>query len=199
VDPVDDELDLLPGEPGPTPPRRPKGLLIGVLVVIAVLAVGGVFWMVSEVAGRGGTIGAAGTPAPTRTYAPETTPPPETIPASRPTATFSVPAVPSTVPVAVPTTAAPRTSAPPPPKATPTVRPKPTLATPVGKLVRVPNVVGLRIAQATAQVKAAGLRPQVLGGVLDVDRDQRRVTATRPTGGSLVRTGSTVILVSDGV
>jgi PASTA domain len=194
-----DEFDLLHGEPAGDPPRRPKGLLVGALVVIALLAVGGVFWMVSEVSGRGGTVSAhASAPAtPTATAAPTTDPP--TIPASLPTATFSVPAVPTSTPVVVPpaatTVAPPSASA---PKPSPG-RPKPTLATPVGKLVAVPDVIGLRVTQATAQIRAAGLKPQVLGGVLAVDRDQRRVTASRPTPGSKVRTGATVILVSDGL
>jgi hypothetical protein len=198
---VDDELDLLPGEPDGAPPRRPVGLLVGALVVIALLAVGAVFWMVSEVSGPGGRVGAGGSPtaAATPTSAQPTSPeptsaPPPTIPAL-PTATFSVPAVRSTVPA--PTVAPPPKPVPKPTAPAPT--PNPTLATPVGKLVTVPDVVGLRIPQAIVQIRAAGLKPQVLGGVLDVDRDQRRVIAQRPTAGSVLRAGATVILVSDGL
>lgn len=197
---MDDELDLLPGEPDGPAPRRPVGLLVGALVVIVLLAVGAVFWLVSEVSGRGGTVGAGGsptaaaTPTSTPTSLEPTSAPPPTIPAL-PTATFSVPAVRSTVPA--PTVAPPPKPVPKPTPPAPT--PKPTLATPVGKLVTVPDVVGLRIPQATVQIRAAGLKPQVLGGVLDVDRDQRRVIAQRPTAGSVVRAGATVILVSDGL
>jgi len=34
--------------------------------------------------------------------------------------------------------------------------------------------------------------------VLDPERDDRRIVAQRPTPGSVVRAGSTVILVTDG-
>jgi hypothetical protein len=194
---VDDDLDLLHGEPPAAPPRRPMGPLLGALIVVALLAVVGVFWLVSAVADRGTKVGLA---APTSTPAPSTAPAvptsaqPPTIPATLPTATFSVPAVPSSLPTPLSTIRAPAPK--PTPKPIPTTRPAPT---PVGKLVTVPDVTGLRVTLATSQLRAAGLKVQVLGGVLDVDRDRRRVIAERPTAGSVVLVGSTVILVTDGV
>lgn len=198
---MDDDLDLLHGEPPAAPPRRPMGPLLGGLIVVALLAVVGVFWLVSTVADRGTKVGLA---APTNTPAPSTTPAvptsaePPTIPATLPTATFSVPALPSSVPTPLSTISAPApTPTPKPvPKPVPTTRPAPT---PDGKLVTVPDVTGLRVTLATTQLRAAGLKVQVLGGVLDVDRDQRRVIAERPTAGSVVLAGSTVILITDGV
>jgi beta-lactam-binding protein with PASTA domain len=47
-------------------------------------------------------------------------------------------------------------------------------------------------------LRAVGFRVQVIGGVLDPERDDRRIVAQRPTPGSVVRAGSTVILVTDG-
>jgi hypothetical protein len=159
-----------------------------------------VFWLVYSVADRGTEVRLAAptsTPAPSTTPAVPTSPQPPTIPATLPTATFSVPAMPSSVPTPLSTLGAPAPKPTPKPVPTPTpTRPAPT---PVGKLVTVPDVTGLRVALATSQLRAAGLKVQVLGGVLDVDRDQRRVIAERPTAGSVVRVGSTVILVTDGV
>jgi beta-lactam-binding protein with PASTA domain len=82
----------------------------------------------------------------------------------------------------------------------PTIRPvpHPTLAVPVGTLVPVPGVVGLKVQQASTVLRAVGFRVQVIGGVLDPERDDRRIVAQRPTPGSVVRAGSTVILVTDG-
>lgn len=196
---MDDEFDLFRESPRSTPPaRRPLWLLLSGAVVVALLAVVGVFWMVSSVTGRGGTVSAAATPQPpaTSVAAPATTvaaatgepaPPTTTVPAP-PTATFTVPVKP--LPSA-------HTVAPPKPKPKPT--PRPTLSTPVGKLVTVPDVTGLRVKPATAALTAAGLKVQVLGGLFTTDRDDRRVTSQRPTAGSVVRAGSTVILVTDGL
>jgi hypothetical protein len=199
---VDDELDLLPEQPerpeqqDPTSPRRPMGLLVGALVAVALLAVAGVFWMVTAVSHRSSTVTVAGAsslaPATTTpTAAPATTAAAETVPP--PTATFSLPAV--------PVGSAGTVLAPPPrptPKPAPRPVPKPTLSTPVGKLVPVPGVIGLRVARASTELRAAGFKVQVIGGVLDPDRDDRRVVAQRPTPGSVVLAGSTVILVTDG-
>ncbi len=197
---MDDEFGLLPDQQDPPPPRRPAGLLIGALVAVALLAVAGVFWMVVSVADRGGKVTAAGSASP----APATNPPPTTPPPSTPAAATAPPTT------AAPTTAAPvgtaatiiATAPAPTPKPTtapaPRPVPKPTLTVPAGKLVRVPDVVGLRVQQAGTVLRAAGLKVQVIGGVLDPDRDSRRVTAQRPAGGAAVLAGSTVILVTDG-
>ena len=194
---MDDDFGLLPDQQGaPPPPRRPMGLVLGGMVLVALVAVGAVFWLVASLADRGRTVTAAGTPSPVAA----------TTAAPTPTPVATTPQV-TTVP---PTTVAPSTVAPAPsataivptPKPTPapTTRPvpRPTLAVPVGRLVRVPDVVGLKVAQAGTVLRAAGFRVQVIGGVLDPERDDRRIVAQRPTAGSAVRAGSTVILVTDG-
>ena len=193
---MDDDFGLLPDQQGaPPPPRRPMGLVLGGMVLVALVAVGAVFWLVASLADHGRTVTAAGTPSPVAaTTAAPTTPVATTPP----------------VTTAPPTTVAPSTVAPAPsataivptPKPTPapTIRPvpRPTLSVPVGRLVRVPDVVGLKVAQAGSVLRAAGFRVQVIGGVLDPERDDRRIVAQRPTAGSVVRAGSTVILVTDG-
>jgi hypothetical protein len=201
---VDDELDLLPEQQDLTPSRRPIGLLVGALVAVALLAVAGVFWLVIAVAGRSGTVTAAGASSPAPSTAAPTTPPATTAAAETvppPTATFSLPAVPvrsaaTVVPPRPSPTPAPRPV--PNPTVKPVPTPRPTLSTPVGKLVPVPGVIGLRVARASTELRTAGFRVQVVGGVLDPDRDDRRVVAQRPTPGSVVLAGSTVILVTDG-
>ena len=193
---MDDDFGLLPDQQGaPPPPRRPMGLVLGGMVLVALVAVGAVFWLVASLADRGRTVNAAGTPSPVAATTAAPTPPVATTPPV------------TTVP---PTTVAPSTVAPAPsataivptPKPTPapTIRPvpRPTLSVPVGRLVRVLDVVGLKVAQAGAVLRAAGFRVQVIGGVLDPERDDRRIVAQRPTAGSVVRAGSTVILVTDG-
>jgi cytoskeletal protein RodZ len=201
---VDDELGLLPDQQDPAPPRRPLGLLIGALVLVAVLAVAGVFWMVATVADRSGRTTVAGSASP----APATTAPTAAASATVPPTTTAAPTT------AAPTSAGPvRTTAvattpPPAPKPTPKPTPRPvptprpipvpTLTVPAGKLVRVPDVIGLRVAQASTLVRKAGLKVQVIGGVLDPDRDDRRITAERPSAGAAVPAGSTVLLVTDG-
>jgi PASTA domain len=199
---VDDEFGLLPDQDDPTPPRRPAGALVAGLAVVALLAVAAVFWMVTSVAGRGVKITAAGTPAPatsapttTRPTTPPTTPPATTTPA--PTTTSAPRRTPG------PTVIPPLTIRPAPttPRPVPTATkpaPRPTPSAPVGRLVRVPDVTGLRVQQAGTVLRAAGLKVQVVGGVLDPDRDERRVVFQRPTGGQVVLAGSTVILVTDG-
>jgi hypothetical protein len=192
--PVDDEFGLLPDQQGaPPPPPRPLGLVLGGLVLVALVAVGAVFWLVASLADHGRTVTAAGTPSPVAA----------TTAAPTPTPVATTPPV-TTVP---PTTVAPSTVAPAPsatmivpaPKPTPapTTRPVPR-PVPVGRLVRVPDVVGLKVARAGTVLRAAGFRVQVIGGVLDPERDDRRIVAQRPTAGSAVRGGSTVILVTDG-
>jgi hypothetical protein len=192
--PVDDEFGLLPDQQGaPPPPPRPLGLVLGGLVLVALVAVGAVFWLVASLADHGRTVTAAGTPSPVAA----------TTAAPTPTPVATTPPV-TTVP---PTTVAPSTVAPAPsatmivpaPKPTPapTTRPVPR-PVPVGRLVRVPDVVGLKVARAGTVLRAAGFRVQVIGGVLDPERDDRRIVAQRPTAGSAVRAGSTVILVTDG-
>ena len=191
---MDDEFGLLPDQQGaPPPPPRPLGLVLGGLVLVALVAVGAVFWLVASLADHGRTVTAAGTPSPVAA----------TTAAPTPTPVATTPPV-TTVP---PTTVAPSTVAPAPsatmivpaPKPTPapTTRPVPR-PVPVGRLVRVPDVVGLKVAQAGTVLRAAGFRVQVIGGVLDPERDDRRIVAQRPTAGSAVRGGSTVILVTDG-
>ena len=196
---MDDEFGLLPDQQGaPPPPRRPMGLVLGGLVLVALAAVAAVFWLVASLADRGRTVTAAGTPSSAATTAAATptpaatTPPATTVP---PTTVAPVTAG----PVRPAATTAPSRTAPKPTPA-PTTRPvpRPTASVPVGRLVRVPDVVGLRVQQAGTVLRAAGLRVQVIGGVLDPDRDDRRIVAQRPTAGSVVLAGSTVILVTDG-
>lgn len=199
---MDDEFDLLREPEGSTPPeRRPAWLLIGGLVAVVLLTLVGVVWMISSVSGRGGTVTAAPTTsapavtaAPTTSLAATTDPPVPTMTVPLPTATFTVPAAP--VPSAV--TVAPSPTRKPAPTTSRPV-PKPTLSTPVGKLVPVPGVIGLRVKAATGVLRAQGFKVQVLGGVLGPDRDDRRVTAQRPGAGAMVRAGSTVILVTNGL
>jgi PASTA domain len=193
--PVDDEFGLLPGQQAaPPPPQRPLGLVLAGLVLVALVAVGGVFWLVASLADRGRTVNAAGTPGPAAVTSAAPTPTPE---ASTPPA----PTVPPTTagPVRSPATVAPTRTVPT-QRPAPTTRPvpRPTLAVPVGTLVAVPGVVGLKVQLAGTVLRAAGFRVQVIGGVLDPERDDRRIVAQRPTPGSVVRAGSTVILVTDG-
>jgi hypothetical protein len=193
--PVDDEFGLLPGQQAaPPPPQRSLGLVLAGLVLVALVAVGGVFWLVASLADRGRTVNAAGTPSPAAVTSAAPTPTPEATTPPAPTAP------PTTAgPVRAPATVAPTRTVPtqrPAPTTLPV--PHPTLAVPVGTLVAVPGVVGLKVQLAGTVLRAAGFRVQVIGGVLDPERDDRRIVAQRPTPGSVVRAGSTVILVTDG-
>jgi hypothetical protein len=193
--PVDDEFGLLPGQQAaPPPPQRPLGLVLAGLVLVALVAVGGVFWLVASLADRGRTVNAAGTPSPAAVTSAAPTPTPEATTPPAPTAP------PTTAgPVRAPATVAPTRTVPtqrPAPTTLPV--PHPTLAVPVGTLVAVPGVVGLKVQLAGTVLRAAGFRVQVIGGVLDPERDDRRIVAQRPTPGSVVRAGSTVILVTNG-
>jgi len=196
---VDDEFGLLPGQQAPPPPQRPLGLVLAGLVLVALVAVGGVFWLVASLADRGRTVDAAGTPSPAAvtSAAPSTAPEASTPPA--PTAPPTTAAPTTAGPVRAPATRAPTRTVPT-QRPAPTTRPvpSPTLAVPVGRLVAVPGVVGLKVQQASTVLRAVGFRVQVIGGVLDPERDDRRIVAQRPTPGSVVRAGSTVILVTDG-
>ena len=157
------------------------------------------FWLVASLADRGRTVDAAGTPSPAAvtSAAPSTAPEASTPPA--PTAPPTTAAPTTAGPVRAPATRAPTRTVPT-QRPAPTIRPvpHPTLAVPVGTLVAVPGVVGLKVQQAGTVLRAAGFRVQVIGGVLDPERDDRRIVAQRPTPGSVVRAGSTVILVTDG-
>jgi PASTA domain len=193
--PVDDEFGLLPGQQAaPPPPQRPLGLVLAGLVLVALVAVGGVFWLVASLADRGRTVNAAGTPSPAAVTSAAPTPTPEA----------TTPPAPTAPPTTAGSVRAPATVAP--TRTVPTQRPAPTtlpvphptLAVPVGTLVAVPGVVGLKVQLAGTVLRAAGFRVQVIGGVLDPERDDRRIVAQRPTPGSVVRAGSTVILVTDG-
>lgn len=196
---MDDEFGLLPGQQAaPPPPQRPLGLVLAGLVLVALVAVGGVFWLVASLADRGRAVNAAGTPSPAAvtSAAPTTTPEATTPPAP----TVPPTTAPTTAgPVRSPATIAPTRTVPT-QRPAPTTRPvpHPTLAVPVGTLVAVPGVVGLKVQQAGTVLRAAGFRVQVIGGVLDPERDDRRIVAQRPTPGSVVRAGSTVILVTNG-
>ena len=192
---MDDDFGLLPGQQAaPPPPRRPLGLVLAGLVLVALVAVGGVFWLVASLADRGRTVNAAGTPSPAAVTSAAPTPTPEA----------TTPPAPTTPPTTAGSVRAPATVAP--TRIVPTQRPAPTtlpvphptLAVPVGTLVAVPGVVGLKVQQASTVLRAVGFRVQVIGGVLDPERDDRRIVAQRPTPGSVVRAGSTVILVTDG-
>lgn len=196
---MDDEFGLLPGQQAaPPPPQRPLGLVLAGLVLVALVAVGGVFWLVASLADRGRAVNATGTPSPAAvTSAAPTTTPEATTP---PAATVPPTTAPTTAgPVRSPATIAPTRTVPT-QRPAPTTRPvpHPTLAVPVGTLVAVPGVVGLKVQQAGTVLRAAGFRVQVIGGVLDPERDDRRIVAQRPTPGSVVRAGSTVILVTNG-
>jgi PASTA domain len=191
--PVDDEFGLLPDQQGAPPPRRPIGLVLGGLVLVALVGLAAVFWLATSLSGRH-TVVAVGTPAPAATTSATPAPTPSATPTASPPPVTTVP--PTTVaPVPVPTTTVPTRSRP-----APTTRPvpRPTLSVPVGRLVRVPDVVGLRVQRAIVVLQTAGLRVQVIGGVQDPERDDRRVVAQRPTAGSLILSGFTVILVTDG-
>ena len=192
---MDDEFGLLPGQQAaPPPPRRPLGLVLAGLVLVALVAVGGVFWLVASLADRGRTVNAAGTPSPAAVTSAAPTPTPEA----------TTPPAPTAPPTTAGSVRAPGTVAP--TRTVPTQRPAPTtlpvphptLAVPVGTLVAVPGVVGLKVQLAGTVLRAAGFRVQVIGGVLDPERDDRRIVAQRPTPGSAVRAGSTVILVTNG-
>jgi PASTA domain-containing protein len=193
--PVDDEFGLLPGQQAaPPPPQRSLGLVLAGLVLVALVAVGGVFWLVASLADRGRTVNAAGTPSPAAVTSAAPTPTPEA----------TTPPAPTAPPTTAGSVRAPGTVAP--TRTVPTQRPAPTtlpvphptLAVPVGTLVAVPGVVGLKVQLAGTVLRAAGFRVQVIGGVLDPERDDRRIVAQRPTPGSVVRAGSTVILVTNG-
>jgi hypothetical protein len=193
--PVDDEFGLLPGQQAaPPPPQRSLGLVLAGLVLVALVAVGGVFWLVASLADRGRTVNAAGTPSPAAVTSAAPTPTPEA----------TTPPAPTAPPTTAGSVRAPGTVAP--TRTVPTQRPAPTtlpvphptLAVPVGTLVAVPGVVGLKVQLAGTVLRAAGFRVQVIGGVLDPERDDRRIVAQRPTAGSVVRAGSTVILVTNG-
>ena len=196
---MDDEFGLLPGQQSPPPPQRPLGLVLAGLVLVALVAVGAVFWLVASLADRGRAVTAAGTPSPAAatSAAPTTTPEATTAPA--PTVPPATAAPTTAGPVRSPATIAP-TRIVPTQRPAPTTRPvpRPTLAVPVGTLIAVPGVVGLKVQQAGTVLRAAGFQVQVIGGVLDPERDDRRIVAQRPTPGSVVRAGSTVILVTDG-
>ncbi len=197
---MDDEFGLLPGQQAaPPPPRRSLGLVLAGLVLVALVAVGGVFWLVASLADRGRTVNAAGTPSPAAVTSAAPTPTPEASTPPAPTAPPTTAAPATAGPVRAPATLAPTRTVPT-QRPVPTTRPvpHPTLAVPVGTLVAVPGVVGLKVQQAGTVLRAAGFRVQVIGGVLDPERDDRRIVAQRPTPGSVVRAGSTVILVTDG-
>jgi len=196
---VDDEFGLLPGQQAPPPPQRPLGLVLAGLVLVALLAVGGVFWLVASLADRGRAVNATGTPSPAAATSAAPTPTPEASTPPAPTVPPATAAPTTAGPVRSPATIAPTRTVPT-QRPAPTTRPvpSPTLAVPVGTLVAVPGVVGLKVQQAGTVLRAAGFRVQVIGGVLDPERDDRRIVAQRPTPGSVVRAGSTVILVTDG-
>ena len=195
---MDDEFGLLPDQQGaPPPPRRPIGLILGGLVLVGLVLLAATFWLATSLTGPDRTVVAAGTPAPDATT--PATPPPT--PSPTPTESTPVTTVPPTTvaPITVPpTTTVPTTRPAPTPAPTTRPVPRPTLSVPVGRLVRVPDVVGLRVQRAVTELQAAGFRVQVIGGVLDPERDDRRVVAQRPTAGSVILAGFTVILVTDG-
>ena len=191
---MDDEFGLLPDQQGvPPPPRRPIALVLGGLILVGLVMLAAAFWLATSL-GPDRTVVAAGTPAPAATT-------PTPTPSPTPTPTTPVTTVPPTTvaPTTVPATTVPTTTRPAPTPA-PTTRPvpRPTLSVPVGRLVRVPDVVGLTVQRAVTELPADGFRVQVIGGVLDPERDDRRVVAQRPTAGSVILAGFTVILVTDG-
>lgn len=200
---MDDELGLLRDSEGSGGPERRPWVLVTGIVLVALLTLVGVGWMVSSVLDDGATVSAA---------APTTTPPtpaPSTTPAAAPATTTAFPtALPTTTRPPAPTYSLPVVPVPSAVSVAPTTRrpaPMPTprvttpRATPPAGLRVVPDVVGLRVRSARVSLEAAGFRVSVLGGVFGSGRDNRRVTAQRPTPGTLARAGSTVVLVTDGL
>lgn len=171
-----------PGMPGShrhDGPARPWAWLVAV-VAAALLAVAGLVWMI------GAAIG-GDRPAPAAAPVPSAT------------ASLSLSA-PSTVPVDTSTATAPTPSAvptvtiPPAPSATRIVpTPKPSAsATP--QFVRVPDVTGDRVRNATRTLEKAGFRVSVVG-FGGSEQDNRRVAAQSPGPGARARYGSTIVLL----
>jgi hypothetical protein len=186
---VDDDLDLLPDQDGDgVPGRRPWGLL-AVAVVVALVAVSGLVWVIGSVTGGGETRPAAasptaGTPTPTTT----STSPSATATVAAPSPTRSIPTILGPAPP-------PAGKLKPTPTRTPTLPPPPS---PKPQLVRVPDVIGQRLASATLTLRAAGFKVSVLGaGVPAPKPDQRRVRWQTPTGGTPAPRGATVVLLLD--
>lgn len=206
---MSDEFDLLAGqEPDEGPRRRTWAVLTGVLVV-ALFGLVGVIWMVNALVSGGATVDtaapAATTAAPTTTPAPPTESVDMTIP-TVPSPTPSVPTPRVTLPRVPVTTAATVVAPPPTPAPTtpkPVPKPVPTRPTPKptpGRLVEVPPVVGQKVKTAVITLEAAGFKVTILGGAFAPGpRDDRRVTAQTPAGGSKAPPGTRVVLVTDGL
>lgn len=195
---MDDDLDLLRDPDGDGAPHRRPWPLLAAALVVALVAVAGLVWVVGSMVGGDTEIEPAAASPTATTPAPETTTttslppvPTRTVASPSPTSTHAVSTIQPPVPTRTPS---------PTPTPTPTVR-RPTLPPPPPpnpKLVRVPDVVGLRLPAATLTLRAAGFRVSVPGAVGPAPKpDQRRVSAQRPAGGSLAPKGSTVVLVLD--
>ncbi len=167
---------MLPGNPteapAPSGPRRPWAWLAGVAAV-AVLGAVGVAWTFGRATDPPPHTPAAAAPATTPTEAPtepfETTGP-GTEPATTPSSSLSL----TTPPVPSATTVVP---------------------TPRPALVRVPGVVGDRPSGAQSELRGAGFQVDVRTVPVTSRRQDRRVVAQLPPGGTLAPAGSTVVLL----
>jgi PASTA domain len=160
---------------------RPWALLGGILVA-ALLAVGGVVWLIES--SIGGDPAPVTAPPVTRSATPSPTPSPTP---SEDDAPYTPPAT-----TAAPTT---RVTLPPVPSASRFPTPRRTTPRPTqdAGFVTVPDVVGMRVNAARRVLEQAGLNASVLfGGGND---NSRQVVAQQPRGGRVAR-GSTVLLLT---
>ena len=157
---------------------RPWALLGGILVA-ALLAVGGLVWMIGAAIGGDRPAPVAAPPA-TRSATPSPTP--------SPTPTEEAETTP-------PETSSPPTVTLPPPPTVTKVQPTPRRTTPRPTqnpaFVEVPDVIGLRVSNARRILEQAGLNASVLFG----NDGSRTVVAQQPRGGQVPR-GSTVVLLA---
>lgn len=176
--PMNGPREVAPGAHRQDGPTRPWGWLIAVLAA-ALLAVGGLVWMIGATVGRGDRTAApavAASPSATLSLEPSPTMPVDT-------ATQAIP---------TPSATTPQLSVSPAPTVTAVVTPTPKPSA-VGGFVVVPNVVGDRVRSATRELERLGLKVSVMpvGG----QNAAQRVIAQQPSGGRVPR-GSTVVLLA---
>lgn len=167
--------EVAPGAHRQDGPARPWAWLVAVLAA-ALLAVGGLVWMIGATVGRGDRTAAPAAAA--SPSAPLSLEPSPTVPVD--TATQAIP---------TPLVTTPQLSVSPAPSVTAVVTPTPKPST-VGGFVVVPNVVGDRVRSATRQLERLGLKVSV---VPVSGQNAQRVIAQQPSGGRVPR-GSTVVL-----
>lgn len=164
-------------------PSRPWAWLVAVLAA-ALLAVGGLVWMIGAAIGNDRPSPAAA-PPPTRSATPSPTASPTPSPSPEDTTTASTPPPTSSMPtvtVPVPTVT----------RVVPTPRPTTPRPTADPGLVMVPDVVGLRVNAARKVLEQAGLDSRIVsfGGN---GADRRVVIGQQPRGVQVPR-GTTVVL-----